>query len=461
MATKLKSTIVQEKLEDSKSKYDAKKAELDAFVEKNDKDDFTPKQKKDFWDKFNQMDADLKSLQSEINQLQTDYQNELKLDARRNEQRKRDKAGHRAPEEKIASQFSWIKFINACNPKNSAAKLEGVELELAQQGAADFKSSGQTGEGTQLPGFLMNIPKYYNENGRMVKDLSVGTATSGGHSVATDLLDLIPFLDVDPIISRLGADVLPGLSGNIDFPREDSLGVATWEGELDPTAAADGTLDKLSMVPKRLGAHVVMSNQLLRQTSIAIESRTRFRLGKAKSDALDIAAMNGAGTGNIPEGVLNATGIGDVDHGTNGGAESWAKIVSYAKTLAGANALKGNLAWTMTPEAKYELMNLEKATGTAKFILEEPGDTLLGYPIIASNNMPSNLTKGTGTGLHSAIFANWQELILAQWGDALDVLVDPYSFSRNAQTQIVINTWWNVALKHVASFVAGQDISIT
>jgi hypothetical protein len=90
-----------------------------------------------------------------------------------------------------------------------------------------------------------------------------------------------------------------------------------------------------------------------------------------------------------------------------------------------------------------------------------PGEGMLnGYRARVSTLVPSNLTKGSGSNLHAVLFGNWSELIVAQWA-GIDLVVDPYSSAKNALVTLVINSWWDIAVKHAASFAAIKDVDVT
>ena len=82
---------------------------------------------------------------------------------------------------------------------------------------------------------------------------------------------------------------------------------------------------------------------------------------------------------------------------------------------------------------------------------------LNSYRAEASNQVPSNLTKGTSTTICSAIiFGNWQELIFGQWGD-MEVVVDPYTQARRANILITPYLMLDVGVRHPVSFAAMKD----
>jgi hypothetical protein len=74
-----------------------------------------------------------------------------------------------------------------------------------------------------------------------------------------------------------------------------------------------------------------------------------------------------------------------------------------------------------------------------------------------SNQVPSNLTKGSAAGVCSAIiYGNWADLIIAQWG-MLDIIVDPYTDSSRGQLNITAFLSADITVRHPESFSAMKD----
>ena len=84
-------------------------------------------------------------------------------------------------------------------------------------------------------------------------------------------------------------------------------------------------------------------------------------------------------------------------------------------------------------------------------------DTLMGYRVAQTSNVPSTLTKGSTSGSCSAmIFGNFNDLIIGQWGGT-DILVDPYTGSSTATVRVTIFQVVDVAVRHAQSFSSTQD----
>jgi hypothetical protein len=80
---------------------------------------------------------------------------------------------------------------------------------------------------------------------------------------------------------------------------------------------------------------------------------------------------------------------------------------------------------------------------------------------VVSNQVPSDLDKGTSTGVCSAIlFGNWADLIIGEWG-GLDILVDPFTQGAAGTVRVIAHQDVDIQLRRVASFSAMQDALTT
>jgi HK97 family phage major capsid protein len=309
--------------------------------------------------------------------------------------------------------------------------------------------------GTGVPSKLMSFQR---------KDLTVGSATSAGNTVATDLSnELIPALRPQLMTQALGARVRTGMTSNFDIARKTGETSMTWEGENDANAEGTPTTDLLQVRPNRGGVTVDISKQLLIQSSFDVEQMVREDIEFAVARGLDLAAINGSGASNQPRGILNTSGIGSVAIGTNGGVITYEKLVALKKAIAVDDALMGNLAFLTNPDVVSELeVTPRQGSGVeGNFIKNVDSEKLLSYRLGQSTQVPNTLTKGTSSGVCSAlIFGNWSELSIYQFG-GLDIVVDPYSKKTTSLVEITINSWWDIVVRHAQSFAAIQDLTTT
>jgi HK97 family phage major capsid protein len=345
--------------------------------------------------------------------------------------------------------FSFMRLMNAvANPLDRQA-VEAAAFELECSRAARQRT-GRDGEGETIPVDLLRSDQR--------RDLVVGTPSDGGNLVATDLLSgsFIDMLRNQMSVMNAGATMLTDLNGNIAIPRQTGGATGYWVAENGEVTGSAPTFDQVAMTPKTVGALVEYSRQFLLQSSIDAEVMVRRDIMLQLAIALDLASLNGAGSGGVPRGVMQTAGIGAVVGGTNGAAPAWQHIVKLETEVAADNALVGTLAYITNTKVRGKLKETEKFAGGGREIWGEGDQPLNGYPAIVSNQVPSNLTKGTGTNLSAIIFGNWADVIIGMWG-GLDILLDPYTGSAAGKKRIVAHQSVDVAVRHPQSFAAMVD----
>lgn len=347
--------------------------------------------------------------------------------------------------DKEARSFSFLRAINALSNPTDRKAQEAAKFERECSDAV----SGKMGRAAQ--GFYVPIEVQQ-------RDLVVGTATAGGHTVATNLLaqNFIELLRNKMALTNLGAQFLAGLVGSIAIPRATSGATAYWVAENGAPTESQQAFDQVAMAPKTVGAYTDISRKLLLQSSIDVEGFVRNDLATVVALAIDLAAINGSGASNQPTGILNTAGIGSVAGGTNGLAPTWAHIVDLETQVAVGNADIGTLGYLTNAKARGKLKGTSKVSGQNGFVWGDDG-MVNGYRTGVSNQVPSNLTKGTSSGVCSAIvFGNFADLIVGQWG-SLDLMVDPYTGSTAGTVRVVALQDVDIAVRNAVSFAAMKD----
>jgi hypothetical protein len=100
---------------------------------------------------------------------------------------------------------------------------------------------------------------------------------------------------------------------------------------------------------------------------------------------------------------------------------------------------------------------------SSSFIVPDPGATnLAGYGLAITSNVPSTLTKGTGTNLSAIIFGNWSDLLIGYWS-AFDLLVNPYETTAYAKGNVLVRGMLtaDIKLRHPESFAKTSDLITT
>lgn len=377
----------------------------------------------------------------EVKSLETELENALSVDAAE----RRLAENFFEKEAKNGHVFSFTKFLRECAEIPNGGQLTGLEKEAADMGRDEHKTLGLKQFGHVVPSALL----------RSAAGQNYTTNADGGYLTETMHARYIDSLRARLVVANMGATLLGDLVGTLPTISSNDF-TAGWLAE-----AAVGSVTKLAFAPGDLTPHRnfvagAVTKDLLRQTSMDVEALIRKKLLDAHATLIDEAALTGSGSNNQPTGVLNTVGIGSIEMGTNGAALTWPKIVALETAINNNNANRGKLGYLANAKVWGELKSIERTSNSGRFLLDD-GGRLNGYRVDWTTLVPSNLTKGTGTGLSPLIFGNWEDLWIGSWG-GIDLVVDPFVLATSAEIRIVLNAWNDAKVVEPKSFAAIKDI---
>ncbi len=289
--------------------------------------------------------------------------------------------------------------------------------------------------------------------GVLTRDLTVGTSTAGGHTVATELQadSFVELLRNRSVVIDAGARVLSGLVGNTAIPRQTSGATAYWVAESGAPTESAPAFDQVSLTPKSIGAYTDISRKLLLQSALDISSFVASDLIATLGLAIDSAAINGTGASNQPTGILNTSGVSATDLG--GAAATWANVVSLETVIATANADTSAMAYVVSARTAGKLRQTLLAPST------DSGDVLLtgsngnrrmnGYRVIVSNQIADG----------KILFGNWADLVIGQWS-TVDITLDRSTHATSGGLRIVAMQDIDIAIRHASSFAVITNIAL-
>ena len=298
-------------------------------------------------------------------------------------------------------------------------------------------------------------------------------ATTGGNIVATDLRadDFIEALRNNTVMVGLGVQVLSGLVGDVAIPRRSGVAATGYlSSETTAITQAESTFDQISMTPKTLATMSKFSRNMLIQATPGIEELVRRDLSDGINVGLDLGILNGSGSSGQPTGIMQTSGIGSVAIGTNGGAITVDKLVDLETAImednAGVNAdsisyvtnakVMGAIKKLKTSGGEYLVNNNLQALGRGATPI-----AVNGYPLAMTNQVPSNLTKGSTSGSCSAVvMGDFSQAILGLFGGGVEITVgeDSDDFAKNL-TSVKAVVAFDVAVRHAQSFAAILDVT--
>ena len=286
------------------------------------------------------------------------------------------------------------------------------------------------------------------------------TSATAGNLVSTDFKgeQFIDPLRNAALTLNMGVTTLAGLTGPVDIPRQTGSVSTFWIDEDESTTASDLTFDKVSMAPNTVSCMTAFSRRTMLQTNPGIENIIRRDIAAQMALGIDSAILNGDGV-KKPLGILQNGSVQTVAMGTNGANLDWAKILDVIAGVDDDNALLGSLGFMTTKDVVKKLRNTVKVASTDSNMIMETINSLAGFNLVSTKQMPNAGTKGTGTNLSSMIFGNWSDLIVGYWS-AVDILVNPYHTSVYDKGGVMVNAFLDVdtVLRRDESFVKVTDI---
>jgi HK97 family phage major capsid protein len=322
----------------------------------------------------------------------------------------------------------------------------GFEREIS---GAVARAVGQEAEGFYLP------PDVFK------RDFTAGTAAEAGNLIATDLrADLyVDALRNAMALGQLNVRILAGLTGNVDMPRKSVAGtVAVATAENAALSETQPTTAKVTLAPKRVGAFVEVSKQALIQAAMSLEQMIRDDLLMGSAVLLENQAINGTAASGQARGLRSTAGIGSVVGGTNGLLLDWASVVGLESAAANANAEPDRFSGYLINTKTRGRMKVAQKAANLPFIWDNGATPVNGYRAAVTNNVPSNLTKGTASGICSSVMfgSDWSMLVVGLFG-APDVVVDPYSLATTGLVRITLNQFFDVGVRQPAAFASMED----
>jgi len=212
---------------------------------------------------------------------------------------------------------------------------------------------------------------------------------------------------------------IPGLRRvpfNIKIPRATAGTTGNWVGEAAPKPITSMAFDSITMTWAKAAGIVVLTEELVRFSNPAAEDVVRTDLARGVSQFLDrqfvdptVAAVTGVSPASITNGITPIT-----PSGVNMAAFRTDTRLLFQGLLV-TNQPIGSGVWLMTQQQAVALSLAQNSLGQIIYQgINAQGGTLLGYPVITSENIPA--TGGSPADGYPLIFLVADEVLLADDG---------------------------------------------
>lgn len=187
----------------------------------------------------------------------------------------------------------------------------------------------------------------------------------------------------------------------VRVPKLTAMDAPAFIGENTQIDEVEGTFDEVTLLPstmKSVKSLTRFSNELARQSIIALDAALRDRMVRdvaAKLDQAFITGTGGATPGTEPTGILNASGITVVDATT--GTIDLDKLMDAVGAALAANADPARMRWMLCSRDWINVRKLKDLQDRYQ-LTPDPSQAgafqLFGIPVTVTNRIPSDGGEG-------------------------------------------------------------------
>jgi HK97 family phage major capsid protein len=247
-------------------------------------------------------------------------------------------------------------------------------------------------------------------------------ATGGALSLPNFAETIIAGLENMTVVRRMMPQVL-SVPGAMILPTETGAPSGSWLGENAAPTPGEFTFGDIRIDPKRLAVEAVISRRLLDQAARGgaavrnLEAYIVRRLRERTAVNEDAGFLRGGGTQYVPLGLRSQVAAGNIT-GISGTAAANIEtdLRSRVTKLQEANIIITGGYWIMAPRTRAKLADLRDANGNKIYPSIDENETLLGYRLLMTNQVPINL--GGGGNESEIMFFNGPSIVVANGSDA-------------------------------------------
>lgn len=204
-------------------------------------------------------------------------------------------------------------------------------------------------------------------------------------------------------------------AGPLRMPKMGGATAPEWYGQNEQITEVDPDFDEISLLPSTMKSVKTLtrfSNELARQSVVALDEALKARLVKDVADTIDAQLLSASGDGIVkPKGLFAYSGVQSV---AVGGALTLDHLIEAEGKALAADVNADALKWVMTSREFTKLRKVKD--GSQRYQLQpDPtkagGFTLFGHPVIVTNRVPDT-TGGTPTA--RAGLVDFSQIVVAR-----------------------------------------------
>lgn len=256
------------------------------------------------------------------------------------------------------------------------------------------------------------------------------TGEGGAPLIGTETQPLVAALE--KVIGVKGFRTISGLTSNISIPVQTTRNVAYQTTHLrDAATTSNPVFTNVMLTPVKISGNTRIGKELIAQANddveaFIIDSLTK-EIGYKVEDYL-LGKVTAGATGSVTYSALAAI--------------DWNDILAFEAAIGGY-ALE-EPAYVMSPAARAALKGIAKAGTFPVFLCED--NMVNGYKVNVSGCVSND----------NIYFGDWSKLLLGIWGQGLEIMVNPYTYAKEGDVEIVASICVDAAVTQGDAFVVGS-----
>lgn len=261
----------------------------------------------------------------------------------------------------------------------------------------------------------------------------LSVANEGEDIVPTAVWDVWEDKRPNRVLAESGATIRTGLVGDVLIPLY-SKGNVSFKGETATADEGNGSLNSVSLQPKRICGKFPISLQMLAQSANSnFEQVVRNDISKAVWDKIESVVLgNGAASTTIPGGLFNGL--------TPETVASYADVTALEAELEEENY--NEYSFIVSPKAKAALRAMQ--VNDHRMVME--GNEVDGYKAMNTANVAAG----------KFLLADWSNLVIGLWDEIrIDTVADSTTLA-DGQIMIIVNAFVDAKFARPEALVAGE-----
>ena len=355
-------------------------------------------------------------------------------DAANNEENAPENAPAEQPENPDAEE------IKACGDEMGVPKEEQEKAIKAGITAREFKKeyrSFNINITTKKERNTMKFAEYLREGNfndkftvRDFTGFGGQTGEGGAPLIGTETRPLVAALE--KVIGVKGYRTISGLTSNISIPVQSTRNVAYQTAHLrDAATTSNPAFTNVTLSPVKISGNTRIGKELIAQANDDVEAFIIDSLTKEIGYKIEDFMLGKVASG--AAGSVTCSALTAVD---------WNDVLAFEAAIGGY-ALE-EPAYVMSPAARAALKGIAKAGTFPVFLCED--NKVNGYRVNVSGCV----------GNDNIYFGDWSKLLLGIWNGGLEVTVNPYSFLKEGDVEIVASICVDAAVLQGDAFVVGS-----